>query len=87
MTFGLQVFNSDGSTAFDSNSAVGGVPIAVHTVTSATSYTWPSLAGRTIFVLPLNFTDWQNYTIDYSLGYPRVNYFAGSSNVMLVMAA
>lgn len=92
MAYGLRIWNPDASLAFDSTAAVGGVPIALHTVPSGSgtvAYSWASLAGRTIYVLPLVFGDYVPAAIDYSLGYPRVTYTkrAASSSTNLVLVA
>lgn len=92
MTFGLILRRPDASVAFDSRDAAGGVPIALHTIASGSGtvvYSWASLAGLTIKVMPIVYADFVDYTIDYALGYPRVTYNKRSSgasvSVVLVM--
>lgn len=90
MSFGLILRDDSGNVTFDSTLAVGGVPIALHTVASGASpvYSWPSLAGRAIKALTFAGNYGSQFTIDYSLGYPRISYAAqgGVARTTLVIA-
>ncbi len=72
--YGLEVRNASGTVTFSSVNAVGGVLVAliVGDGVSATSFTYPDFAGRTVFAIPLFDPEAMPAAVDYALGYPRV---------------
>lgn len=87
MSYGLQVFDSSSVLTFDSNDAIAGVPLGLFAVAAgagSTTYTYPSLAGRTIKAVGYEVGGSPNVTIDYALGYPRA-IVAGSDIAQTVL--
>ena len=81
MTFGVRVWDSAGVMTFDSDTAIIGICIGVYRyVAGATAtLTFPDLAGRTVKTRTLQGARVpSNETVDYALGYPRINVPTGT---------
>jgi hypothetical protein len=72
--FVLEVSDGAGNVTFSTEAAVGGVLLAVivGNGVSATAFTYPDYAGRSVFAMPLVDPAAKPATVDYALGYPRV---------------
>jgi hypothetical protein len=72
MAFGLQIWDESGNLMFDSTLAVGGVSLGTFAVLLAgQTFTFPTMIGRTGFLMPAGGAGINGYTSDNSLGYLR----------------
>lgn len=87
MSYGIQLFDDGGALLFDSSTAPGGVIADIRTVPVATTDTWtyPSFTGRSIRVFALFHFGIEPSTVDYALGYPRVNVASGQERILIVV--
>ena len=88
MTYGLQLFNNNGSLMFDSTYATGGVCLGFYNIPSGgTTLTFPDLPAGQGMALSKNGGFGLNYSFDNGLGYPRFTFpssISGYSAVLFV---
>ena len=76
MTTGLRVWDAAGTLTFDSNAPSIGICMGVYTyaANASATLTFPELAGRSMIVRYVLGGRVQGFTtVDYALGYPRIN--------------
>lgn len=99
MSFGLAIYDSSQNLVWQTPDAFDGVVIGIHDVPTNTTptFTYPSLAGRSVFFYTINSeynpgvnTDIGDYDVssDTALGYPRVTVTAAKDykRTLVVMA-